>query len=414
MSKGNSGGFTLLELAIIIGIIAILAAAALIGYQSYTEKAASTELIEQYDELRERATLAVSEGMNLCDDPEKALSPNSVLYNPHAELSIVKADPDIIGLQIKADVAGEGAHNTAIARAAHDTLNRNNQVIAGAVVTESVVSFTALLTNSACSGNKASTPQSSTPVVATQSGSQATAGSPVVSSRASGSGGSSVSTAPTVAATSSSGCPAGQVLDGQTQQCVTPACPHGQEKVAGQCVPWCGSDEARNASGVCEALPDPNQLIQALSPEKQAAIAALPKDPTSDPAIVATPADVPPPPVAWERVAEKTGSSQCDPPVPDPPPADSQTGNLYDGPYDGPGASSSCELDFGLGMCNECFVQEMCATFCGFFKPDAEQAAAMRATRISAVRYRCEEDRRWHRDYGWCRYLDDLVAGRAQ
>jgi prepilin-type N-terminal cleavage/methylation domain-containing protein len=413
MAKCKCGGFTLLELAIVVGIIAILAATALIGYQYYTEKAASTELIEQYDELRERAALAVSEGTNLCDDLEKALSPNSVLYNPHAELSIVKADPDIIGLQIKADVAGEGAHNTAIARAAHDTLNRNNQVIAGAVVTESVVSFTALLTNSACSGNKASTPQSSTPVVATQSGSQATAGSPVVSSRASGSGSSPVSTAPTVAATSSSGCPAGQVLNGQTQQCITPACPHGQEEVAGQCVPWCGSDEARNASGVCEALPDPNKLIQALSPEKQAALAALPKDPTSDPTIVATPADVPPPPVAWEMVtgaeAQRfTGPTQCPPPPP--PGPDSETGNVYDGPT----SSSSCELDFGRGMCNECFVQEMCATYCGLFKPDAEQAAAMRAGRIYAVRERCEDDRRWHRDNGWCQYLDDLVAGRKQ
>jgi prepilin-type N-terminal cleavage/methylation domain-containing protein len=365
--KKLTAGFTLLELAIVVGIIGILAAVALVGYQSYTEKAASTELIEQYDELRERAALAVSEGANLCDDPEKVLSPNSVLYNPHAELSIVKADPDIIGLQIKADVAGEGAHNTAIARAAHDTLNRNNQVIAGAVVNESVVSFTALLANTPCAdaGQSAST-STAAPVAAIQPGSQATAGS------------------------SSS------------------ACPNGQEEVAGQCVPWCASDEARNANGVCEALPDPNQLIQALSPEKQAALAALPKDMTSDPTIVATPADVPPPPTHWEAVTgaqaqQVAGPNQCEKPtVPI-----TGTGNDYETP------GAECSIDFG-DLCGECYVQAMCQSYCGWYKPDAEMAAAIRANHIVAVQRRCQRDRDERRDNGWCRYLDDLVAGRRQ
>lgn len=147
--KYHRAGFTLLELAVVVGIIAILAAAALLGYQHYVNKAASAELIEQYGELRERAELAVGEGVNLCNDPEKELT-DGVLYNPHAELSIIKADPDIIGLQIKADVASEGAHNTDIVREAFNTLKQNAPLVPGYVVTESVVSFTALLVNTPC------------------------------------------------------------------------------------------------------------------------------------------------------------------------------------------------------------------------------------------------------------------------
>ena len=147
--KCRSAGFTLLEIAVVVGIIAILAAAALLGYQHYVNKAASAELIEQYGELRERDELAVGEGVNLCNDPEKELT-DGALYNPHAELNIVRADPDIIGLQVKADIPSEGAHNTEIVREAFNILKQNGRLVPGHVATDTVVSFTAVLVNTAC------------------------------------------------------------------------------------------------------------------------------------------------------------------------------------------------------------------------------------------------------------------------
>jgi prepilin-type N-terminal cleavage/methylation domain-containing protein len=152
----NSHGFTLLELMVVVSIIAIIAGMAVAGYQYYTEKAAGTELIEQYDALRGQVVAdAQSLGIDPCVDPPQSLIPKQALYNEHAELAIFKVDlgnSKPLVLQINASVAAEGKHNVAIARAAHDVLNRSNVIVPGAVVNDSAVSFLALLTNTPCTG----------------------------------------------------------------------------------------------------------------------------------------------------------------------------------------------------------------------------------------------------------------------
>jgi prepilin-type N-terminal cleavage/methylation domain-containing protein len=154
----GSSGFTLLELLTVVAIIAILAGMAVVTYQKYSARAASSELVELYDALREKTVAeAAGASMDPCGDPPLSLVPGADLYSDYAELSIVKADLNYakpLGLHIKADVATEGQHNTDIVREAHDLLNRSNRVAPGAVVNDSAVSFTALLTNGPC---KAST-----------------------------------------------------------------------------------------------------------------------------------------------------------------------------------------------------------------------------------------------------------------
>jgi prepilin-type N-terminal cleavage/methylation domain-containing protein len=150
----GSSGFTLLELLTVVAIIAILAGIAVVTYQKYSARAASSELVELYDALREE-TVANITGASLdpCGDPPLSLAPTDGLYIDYAEMAIVKADLHFakpLGLHIKADIATEGEHNTRIVREAHDLLNRSNRVAPGAVITGSVVSFTALLVNTPC------------------------------------------------------------------------------------------------------------------------------------------------------------------------------------------------------------------------------------------------------------------------
>jgi prepilin-type N-terminal cleavage/methylation domain-containing protein len=149
-------GFSLIELAIVMGIIAILAAAAIFGYQYYTARAASTELVELYDALRQQVVAdAEGQGLDPCIDPPLSLVPNQALYNEHAELDIFKADlgnAKPLVLQINANVADEGPRNVAITRAAYDIMSRSNLIVPGAVANDSAVSFLALLTSTPCTG----------------------------------------------------------------------------------------------------------------------------------------------------------------------------------------------------------------------------------------------------------------------
>jgi prepilin-type N-terminal cleavage/methylation domain-containing protein len=152
--QSHCSGFTLLEILSVVAIIAILAAASVLTYQHYADRAASTQLIEQFDAIREAAILAAAEqSVDLCADPQSTLLPSANLYNENAELTIVKVDLNYarpIGLHMKADIHTVGKRNTEITREAHNILNRTHSVAPGAVINDSVVSFTALLVNTPC------------------------------------------------------------------------------------------------------------------------------------------------------------------------------------------------------------------------------------------------------------------------
>ena len=135
-------------------VIAVLVAIAVTAYHLYNARAASTELVELYDSLREQAVAnAASRGIDLCNDPPASLVSASGLDSPYAELSIVKVDLNYakpLGLHIVADVHKNGVHATDIARATYDTLNKSHRVAPKHVINGSVASFTAMLVNTPC------------------------------------------------------------------------------------------------------------------------------------------------------------------------------------------------------------------------------------------------------------------------
>ena len=176
LSQTRSAGFTLLEILSVVAIMAILAAASVLAYQHYADRAASAELIEQYDTLRQEAILIAGEqNLDLCNVPSTALSlfSGANLDSDIVELALT-ADAGLqyakpLGLHIKADNHTEGERNTRIAREAYEVLNRDHIVGPGAILTDSVTSFTALLTNGPCS----STQTTSTPPTPVHTGSAA-------------------------------------------------------------------------------------------------------------------------------------------------------------------------------------------------------------------------------------------------
>lgn len=154
MMNNNYSGFTLLELMTVLVVIAVLAAISVTAYRHYNARAASIELIELYDSLREQAVAnAASSGMDLCNDPPMSLVSAPGLDSPYAELSIVKVDLNYakpLGLHIVADVHKNGVHATDIARATYDMLNKSHRVAPKHVINDSVASFTAMLVNTPC------------------------------------------------------------------------------------------------------------------------------------------------------------------------------------------------------------------------------------------------------------------------
>lgn len=67
-AKAQQHGFTLVELSLVVGVIAILAAIALPSYRNYIERAHLAEVLMQYDAMREKAQIAAAgSGRDLCN-----------------------------------------------------------------------------------------------------------------------------------------------------------------------------------------------------------------------------------------------------------------------------------------------------------------------------------------------------------
>lgn len=155
----RASGFTLLEVMLVITIVGVLATLAVPAYRDYIERARSADILLKYDAIRGGIAADVaSVGSGNCADLSAGVAAAN-LKDDYARLSIgyetITATPTdgyrpVLVICAKTD--RHGAQGVGVAHAAHHEFSLTNHVEAGAVVTDSVVSFAVPLTQ----GNKAS------------------------------------------------------------------------------------------------------------------------------------------------------------------------------------------------------------------------------------------------------------------
>lgn len=199
-----------------------------------------------------------------------------------------------------------------------------------------------------------------------------------------------------------------RLTDGEQALCKTapassgPACAPTQTAQPQAAIPGCPGGQFKNAAGACVAPPDPATLVAALTPEQKALLASLPPDPAEQYQPGFTVASAPPPPLALEP-----GPNANDGLCPNNP--------VVNDPVNGDAYGPTCPSDFG-GMCDACYIRDMCQVYCGVFKPSPEVQRSLMARRIAAMQVLCNRnpDDRYppghsmHTEY--CAYTRHLMA----
>lgn len=405
MSKTNhrARGFSLLELMIAISIAAILGAVAFHGYQQYIARAAAADIVSAHHNLRNAAQALGDAGVEDCAALAGKLD-RKLLADPYARLDVgFEAVPG--GFRPVLTVcatAQDSARNVAVAKRAYETFAEMGVAEKTVLRTDSVVSFAVRLTQ----GDAALCAKAPAPVPCGQSAPVAALAQPAT-----------VAAQPAQPAQ-----PAANVLPPVPQprvnqpapQPVSPAasCPAGQEKVLitsgtqaqSACAPTCLAGERRNTAGLCikdepppppawaANAPDPGtppppaqpgQLPTCAAGSKLAttfvrgvltntcvadACPAGQKPDGSGQCVSSCPASL-----TWDRANHVCIDKSSPPPCPDGRVrgSDGQCGCPNRQTDDGDGNcvcadtyGPTCDLDFGLGLCGEAFVQEMCTRFC--------------------------------------------------
>lgn len=146
-------GFSIIELVTALGIAAILAVVSTSAYVNYTRNADTTDALATISVLREQIEARVmmaGEAKLICDD--SLFSQEDLIVGPMI-LSITTLPADAAGASgghgagaaITADVAQHGTHGIAVARILHEELSGQGADIRDAVLTESFVAFSILL-----------------------------------------------------------------------------------------------------------------------------------------------------------------------------------------------------------------------------------------------------------------------------
>lgn len=146
-------GFTLIEVLVALAIIGILGLVAVVGYQQYISRARAADIVVKYDAIRSGIGAQVSgDPTGDCNAQAKRFS-DANLSDDYARLAygfqpVTGGFRPVLTVCATADA---GAQGVKVARGAHDTLVHTGQVEAGAVLSDTLVSFALPLT----SGGKA-------------------------------------------------------------------------------------------------------------------------------------------------------------------------------------------------------------------------------------------------------------------
>lgn len=147
-------GFTILELLTVVTILALLAAISVPVYRTYVERARSSEIVLRYDAVRTGVQANLSSG-EVSDCAEiVAASGMANLGDDYARLSVgfdavsggnLQGYKPVFLVCASQDIQGE--LGVRVARAAYDEFSLTNIVNPGAVISESMISFSVPLSS---------------------------------------------------------------------------------------------------------------------------------------------------------------------------------------------------------------------------------------------------------------------------
>jgi prepilin-type N-terminal cleavage/methylation domain-containing protein len=146
-------GFTLIEVLVVIGIVALLAQVALTAYSNYVARARAADIELAFDQMRTRTAVLVRGGANTesCASLVQQIQPEQV-KSEYASLDI--AFESVAGgftptMRVCATRAAFGGRGVDVTREAHHLLSRVTTMGKGAVVGDTAVSFAVPLADGA-------------------------------------------------------------------------------------------------------------------------------------------------------------------------------------------------------------------------------------------------------------------------
>ncbi|XOV86922.1 MAG: type II secretion system protein [Pseudomonadota bacterium] len=395
----NHAGFTIMEMLIAVGILAIVATVSVGVYVGYLRSAESVDSLATVSVLKQQvAVLAgANQGLITCDD--SMVKPGD-LDNPYLDVSISPvaiddADPSkgyAAGAAITARVDRHGAEGVLVAKTLLEELKGQNGAVQDITDSDTVTSFVVLLSEPGKPICNAAAQVASSQ--AGTAGTAAGAGQPaqvVVTPRAN-------QPAPKPVAATVTSCPAGQewitvLTNGvPSKACGAPCLPGERRNNAGLCF----KDTPPPPPQWAMNLPDPGvpplaaaQGQRPTCPAGKTLMSAFVQGQLTNTCVTQCPAgetvdgsgscvarcaapnvwdaslraciDPAQPPACPTGQSRTNGACTCDnggQVLPD------GTCQEVDKPCEdtyGP----TCDLDFGIGMCPEEFVREMCAKYCG-------------------------------------------------